>query len=86
MGALWVEPAAGPSAPATGEQIPEVGGPDIALVESAGPGGQTPTLGGYEVQEGEVVSYYMLPYLEYGTAEITADYAIALPRGWSPGS
>ena len=70
VGAFGLTRLAGPSAPTAGEQIPEVGEPDIALEESAAPGAQTPTLGGYEVQEGEVVSYYMLPYLEYGTVEI----------------
>ena len=43
--------------------------PDIAVLESAGPADQTPTLGGYEVQEGEMTAYYMLPYIEYGTVE-----------------
>ena len=84
VGAFGLTRLAGPSAPTAGEQIPEVGEPDIALEESAAPGAQTPTLGGYEVQEGEVVSYYMLPYLEYGTVEIVSDYAIALPEGVEP--
>lgn len=41
------------------------------LVEAilALPADQTPTLGGYEVQEGEMTAYYMLPYIEYGTVE-----------------
>ena len=60
--------------------------PDIGVLEPAGPAlTQSPTLGGYEVEEGEVVAYYMLPYLDYGTVETpAADYAIALPEGVEP--
>lgn len=52
---------------------PEVGGvsePDIALVEpgdAAGTGRRT--LGGYEVAEGGMAAYYVLPYIDYGEVE-----------------
>ena len=52
---------------------PEVGGvsePDIALVEpgeDVEPGRRT--LGGYEVAEGGMAAYYVLPYIDYGEVE-----------------
>ena len=46
--------------------------PDIALEENTqGGAGGTATIGGSEVTDGEVVGYYMLPYIAYG--ESTAD-------------
>lgn len=57
-----------------------LGQPDIAIV----PGGsttQTSTGGGYEVIDGEVAAYYMLPYLNYveEKGSMVADYALAPP-------
>lgn len=63
---------------------PEVGGvsePDIALVEpgdAAGTGRRT--LGGYEVAEGGMAAYYVLPYIDYGEvegAEMALDWDVA---------
>ena len=61
--------------------------PDIALVEPgdvADPGKKT--LGGYEVTDGVMTSYYVLPYIDYGdtgymskVSQIAADWD--LPRG-----
>lgn len=65
------------------ENRPEMAQPDIAPAEPgdvAEPGMKT--IGGYEVQQGEVVSYFMLPYIEYGrtdggvTGKISLDWAL----------
>lgn len=72
---------AGESQTALGETAVQGAQPDIAVLESAAPGAQPSTMGGYEVENGEVTSYYALPYLEYGTVEMQADLAIAPPAG-----
>ena len=71
--------------PATAELAEEE--PDIAVVTDSAelPDGQAQTSGGYEVTEGEVVSYYMLPYIAYGegnasTSSLT-DFAYNAPEG-----
>ena len=71
--------------PATAEIAEEE--PDIAVVTDPAelPDGQAQTSGGYEVTEGEVVSYYMLPYIAYGegnasTSSLT-DFAYNAPEG-----
>ena len=69
VGAYGLSHLPGDTSPALGETAEGNTEPDIAVLESATPGDQTPTLGGYEVREGEVVAYYMLPYIEYGTVE-----------------
>ena len=38
-------------------------------------------MGGYELTEGEMVAYYMLPYIEYGTVDNEMQADIALPVG-----
>lgn len=57
-----------------------IGQPDIAI-EPGGEAAQTPTGGGYEVIDGEVAAYYMLPYLNYVEEKsgMGADYALAPP-------
>ena len=71
--------------PATAELAEEE--PDIAVVtDPAGlPDGQAQTSGGYEVTEGEVVSYYMLPYIAYGEGDASSpslmDFAYNAPEG-----
>ena len=56
--------------------------PDIALVEpgdAAGTGRRT--LGGYEVAEGGMAAYYVLPYIDYGEvegAEMALDWDVPL--------
>lgn len=56
-----------------------IGQPDIAIL----PGGeadQAPTGGGYEVTDGQVAAYYMLPYLNYVEERgVSTDYALAPP-------
>lgn len=65
------------------EKGPELGEPDIAVEgpgESLEPGMKT--MGGYEVQQGELVSYCMLPYIEYGPASGPAvDVSLVPPDG-----
>ena len=57
--------------------------PDIALAEPGDvvePGMKT--IGGYEVRQGDMVTYHILPYIEYGPPSgIAADYALAPPDG-----
>ena len=71
--------------PATAELAEEE--PDIAVVTDSAelPDGQAQTSGGYEVTEGEVVSYYMLPYIAYNDAEdmMMTDYSLAPPGALS---
>ena len=54
------------------------GRPDIAIIENPGesldPGMKT--IGGYEVQQGEMVAYYMLPGIDYGMADDMAQMAL----------
>lgn len=71
--------------PATAEIAEEE--PDIA-VDTDPEGhddGQPQTSGGYEVTEGEVVSYYMLPYIAYGEGAADSssliDFAYNAPEG-----
>lgn len=55
----------------------EIGQPDIAPAEPgdvAEPGMKT--IGGYEVQQGEVVSYFMLPGIDYGMADEMAQVSM----------
>lgn len=60
-------------------EIAELDGPmpDIAIVE---PGDVTEpgmkTIGGYEVQQGEVVSYFMLPGIDYGMSDDMAQMSL----------
>lgn len=70
------------------ENRPELGGPDIAVEdpnESLDPGMKT--IGGYEVYGEDrgpntAVSYYMLPYIEYGPPSgVTVDSLLATPDG-----
>lgn len=66
------------------ENRPELGEPDIATEEpgeSLEPGMKT--IGGYEVRQGELMAYYMLPYIEYDMedAHQAALSDWALPRG-----
>ncbi len=59
------------------ENRPELGGPDIAVEgpgESLEPGMKT--IGGYEVRQGEMMAYYMLPYIEYGMADDMTQMAL----------
>ena len=71
--------------PATAEIAEEE--PDIAVVTDPAelPDGQAQTSGGYEVTEGEVVSYYMLPYIAYGEGDASSpslmDFAYNAPEG-----
>ena len=61
--------------------------PDIAPVTDPAqlPSQQTQTDGGYEVTEGEVVSYFALPYIAYNDAEdmVMLDYSLAPPGALS---
>ena len=45
-----------------------------------GEGGPPKTMGGYEVSQGEVVSYYMLPYIAYGDSVGGSMASIAVPE------
>ena len=72
---------------------PELGVPEIAPVESSYPaqavapgdlpGGSegTRTMGGYEVAQGEVMSYYMLPYIAYGESSGGVALSLVVPDG-----
>lgn len=72
--------------PAGPVSIPEIGdeAPDIALVE---PGDVEmtgmKTLGGYEIPQGGLVSYHILPYIEYGISDTRSELALDwdVPRG-----
>ena len=59
--------------------------PDIALEENPQEGaGEAGTIGGYEVTDGEVVSYFALPYIAYGPAPADStqvDYTLTAPAG-----
>ena len=67
------------------ENRPELGEPDIATEgpgESLEPGMKT--MGGYEVRQGELVAYYILPYIEYGAAGAKSEPQladVAFPEG-----
>lgn len=57
--------------------------PDIAIVE---PGDEIEpgmkTINGYEISDGEVTSYFVLPYIEYGPPSgVGTDYSLAPPDG-----
>lgn len=70
-----------PSVPAVGESVTEPAiepGPMSSPLTDAQ--GQQ-TMGGYEVSDGEMVGYYMLPYIEYGEVENQMAADIALPVG-----
>ena len=80
------KPAAGTVAP----EIADVPGPDIATEDPNAPFvDPMPGLGGYEVVHGDVndpntmVSYYFLPYIEYGMAKNRSEMALDwdVPRG-----
>ena len=73
------------SEPATGEVAQtEPAEPDIAVVPDNGTE-PAPSGGGYEVTEGETVSYFCLPYIAFGEKSETAalDYDIKIPDGGS---
>lgn len=59
------------------ENRPELGGPDIA---TAAPGEDVRvrpnTIGGYEVTDGEVAAYFVLPYIEYGMSKDVSEMAL----------
>lgn len=64
-----------------GEPVPEIG-EVVAPVPRPDPMPDiTPQAGGYEVSNGESVSWYMLPYIEYGQVPVDAKLDIALPVG-----
>ena len=70
--------------PNSNPEIADLGGPDIATADPGGletPG--TKTNGGYEVTDGEMVSYFFLPAIEYGMAGDMAELALDwdLPKG-----
>lgn len=59
------------------ENRPEMDQPDIAVAdpgESLEPGMKT--IGGYEVRQGEMMAYYMLPYIEFGMADDMTQMAL----------
>ncbi|MDD6160817.1 MAG: hypothetical protein PUB51_06795 [Oscillospiraceae bacterium] len=64
-----------PSASAGVQEIAPGGAPDPVPVSG----------GGYELREGQVVSYYLLPYINYHQQpdELTADYSLAPPGALS---
>lgn len=66
---------------ATGAE--ELGKPDIALVPSGGEENYE-TLPGYEIDDGELVTYFVLPHLEIGDAtglpSVAMDYSLC-PQG-----
>ena len=57
--------------------------PDIALVgpnDLPEPGMKT--IGGYEISDGEMTSYYILPHIDYGAGPgVAADYSLVPPDG-----
>lgn len=71
------------------ETAPELAGvektaiPDIAIVEPGDvdePGMKT--IGGYDVTDGEMVTHYVLPYIEYGAPSgVSGDMSLAPPDG-----
>ena len=64
-----------------GEPVPEIG-EVVAPIPRPDPMPDiTPQAGGYEVSNGESVSWYMLPYIEYGQVPVDAKVDIALPVG-----
>lgn len=70
--------------PDSNPEIADVGEPDIATEEPDGlEGPAMKTDGGYEVTDGEMVSYITLPAIEYGMAEDMAELALDwdLPEG-----
>lgn len=63
---------------------PEIGTIEPAIEPASDPMPNSPgmqTMGGYEVSHGEMVAYYMLPYIEYGEVENEMQADIALPVG-----
>lgn len=56
----------------------DLGRPDIAIIENPGeslePGMKT--IGGYEVQQGEMISYFMLPGIDYGMSDGMAQMSL----------
>lgn len=66
------------STPAIGESVTEPGvAPPAPMPNSPG----MEMMGGYEVNYGEAVAYYMLPAINYGEVETQADVSLALPVG-----
>lgn len=61
----------------------EIGQPDIAPAEPGDvdePGMKT--IGGYDVTDGEMVTHYVLPYIEYGAPSgVSGDMSLAPPDG-----
>lgn len=68
---------AGRFQPSSRPEIAELEGPDIAIAE---PGDVTEpgmkTIGGYEVQQGEMTSYFMLPGIDYGMSDGMAQMSL----------
>ena len=66
----------------------DLGRPDIAIIENPGeslePGMKT--IGGYEVQQGEMISYFMLPGIDYGMVDDMAQTSMSLDWDVPPGS
>lgn len=61
-------------------EIAEIPRPDIAI-EDSHPG--TETYSGYEIVDGEMAHYYVLPYIEYGMAKNRSEMALDwdVPQG-----
>ena len=70
-----------PNAAAMTPEIADGPVPDIAIDPDGIPGQETHTGGGYEVVNGEMVSYYLLPWLNWADASqgTAMDYALAPP-------
>ena len=69
-------------------EIADVPTPDIAIEDPNGPFvdpfvDPDPGLGGYEIVDGEMVAYYILPYIKYGMAKNRSEMALDwdLPQG-----
>lgn len=53
--------------------------------EPVGPGQDMISMGGYEVRNGEMAAYFMLPYIHYQeeNSQLALDYSLAPPGAWS---
>lgn len=67
-----LQPAARPESVDLGRPEPDI--ITVAPGESLEPGMKT--IGGYEVQQGEMAAYYLLPYIEYGMADSVGQMAL----------
>jgi hypothetical protein len=63
-----------------GRPVPETG-EVVAPVPEPWPTANTQITGGYEVVDGEMVGYYMLPYIKYGQVAQETEADVALPVG-----